>query len=104
MTPQQLTYIRDWARSGNEPMNFADVPPEIDGLFDFDSGAFVALNSHGLLIARLADALEQGRAVLTDHCQVDYGQHCNYCGKSCGAHREDCAMMAFLGACEELLG
>ena len=65
MTPKENRFVLEWYRSGNEPMNFAEVPPEIDGLFQFDSGAFVVLNEAGIALAKALDALERAHEGFT---------------------------------------
>ncbi len=73
MTPEELKYVRDWARSGNEPRPSLYTSETID-TWDrlYDAGALDTdndrLTSAGLSIAALADALEQANEVAED-CQ-----------------------------------
>ena len=63
MTPKELTYIREWAASGNERRSWIDLPRKIQ-----ESGLIVQgspnledqrLSVAGVALANLADALDQ---------------------------------------------
>jgi hypothetical protein len=92
LTSEEMQYIRDWARSGNEHRSqygemgwCGRVKP---GLLEFSPGAFAILNSAGLTIAALADALEQAKGLaMMPSC--------------CGWDDSDCRLMTEI---EELLG
>ena len=64
MTPEEIRFIREWARSGNEPrpsLYLSDQTDTWERLFD--AGALDVhndrLNEAGLTIAALSEALEQ---------------------------------------------
>jgi hypothetical protein len=60
MTQEQLKYVREWARSGNKPRQRSGVPDDIEHyLCCTHISGLCAMSMAGLLIARLADALEQ---------------------------------------------
>jgi hypothetical protein len=71
MTQEQIQYVREWARSGNEPRTLP-VSARLVGLTLYMSGdgrcMRCTLNTYGLLIAKLADALEQANET-AEECQ-----------------------------------
>lgn len=58
MTPEQIQYVREWAKRGNE-WRVWDVIMSGFSIYHTPNGEMCRLNSAGLTIARLADALEQ---------------------------------------------
>lgn len=99
MKPEQLKYIRDWAKDGNAwkrpclctgmPM---DVMRERWGGMD---GNELQLNSAGLTIAKLADALEQANET------AESGQWCLMMDTAARPHKQLTTMRANR---KELLG
>lgn len=72
MTPEEISYIREWAESGNEPRNAENIPRLRAGLttatpdWDFVKHPFVVLTDPALTISALAEALEQANEVAED--------------------------------------
>lgn len=69
MTPEQIQYVREWAKSGNRPRSIdRDQIRQLPclSLIGPHDGALATLNSAGLTIARLADALEQANHTAED--------------------------------------
>ena len=90
MTPQQLTYIRDWARNGND----AKFACDIEDLLPEELGAWRMLDKHedslceltpaAVMLAAALDALEQANEtaeflvkILAHEGQTVFGQSIN---------------------------
>lgn len=108
MTPEQIAYVREWAKSGNEPRDWTDsvsltLRELINrGVCEFAKpGGFCALSDVGLTIARFAEDLAIAREVLRE---VDFrtngtSDQCPCCANDFydKDHEPDCKLKRALG-------